>query len=78
MGKHIDFYNMQYYNQLNSTYTTYQQIFLNSGTINPNNSVSELMANGIHPRKIVVGKPAQETDAYNTGYVPSHMLKSYF
>jgi len=36
----IDLYNVQYYNQMNATYSTYQEIFVNSGDIIPNTSIT--------------------------------------
>jgi chitinase len=39
VGNLIDFYNVQFYNQLNATYEKYDLLFKNSGTISPKTSV---------------------------------------
>lgn len=39
VGKFIDFYNIQFYNQGNTTYTTYQELFVDSGQLNPQTSI---------------------------------------
>jgi chitinase len=40
VGHLIDFYNVQFYNQLNSTYGSYDLLFKNSGLFNPQTSIS--------------------------------------
>ena len=69
VGKTIDFYNIQYYNQGNTKYDTYERLFLSSGGYFPGTSVNELIQKGIHKEKIVIGKPVSKSDASNTGTV---------
>ncbi len=74
VGKFIDFYNIQFYNQGNSTYSTYDLLFLDSGSLNPQTAIYQLIAQGVAPEKIVLGKPVTQADAYNTGFVSSGEL----
>lgn len=69
VGKTIDFYNVQFYNQGNTKYDTYETLFLNSGSYFSGTSVAEIMKRGIPLNKIVVGKPVTQGDAANTGLV---------
>lgn len=62
----IDFFNVQYYNQGNTNYTTYNTIFINSGNDFPYSAVQQL-AQWIPINKFILGKPMQTTDA-STGY----------
>jgi len=50
VGKFIDFYNIQFYNQGNNTkYDTYSSLFVDSGIYNANSSVFQIIAQGIAP-----------------------------
>ena len=69
VGKFIDFHNIQFYNQGNTTYETYESLFIDSGLLNPNSSIYQIISQGIEPEKIVLGKPVTQKDAYNTGTV---------
>ena len=71
MGDLIDFYNIQFYNQLDhSPYDTYETLFLYSRSDHKfGSSVRELMYKGIPSKKIVIGKPATKKNLYNTGYM---------
>jgi chitinase len=40
VGHLIDFYNVQFYNQLNATYESYDLLFKNSGNVSPQTSIS--------------------------------------
>ena len=73
----IDFYNVQFYNQLNATYETYDLLFRNSGTSSPQTSIEELKKiGGVPYEMLVIGKPASINDVYNTGYVkPSNLVQ---
>jgi hypothetical protein len=42
---------------MNATYSTYQEIFINSGDIVPNTSISEIIKKGLPKDMLVVGKP---------------------
>lgn len=74
VGSTIDFYNIQFYNQGDTTYDTYEKLFLKSGGYFPGTSVNELIQQGIPSNKIVVGKPVTKQDAYNTGTVKTKDL----
>jgi chitinase len=74
VGHLIDFYNVQFYNQGNNTYDSYQKLFVESGGHFPGTSVKEISQRGIPLDKIVVGKPVTTGDATNTGYMDKHAL----
>ena len=80
VGHFIDFYNVQFYNQMIYSYDTYEKLFLRSNPPGHNpkgTSVKELIQRGIPSQKIIVGKPATKKDAYNTGWVkPSYLAYS--
>lgn len=73
----IDFYNVQFYNQGDTKYDTYETLFLNSGSFFSGTAVKEIIARGIPAKKIVVGKPVTSGDAANTGFVPSASLGEF-
>jgi chitinase len=76
-GKFIDFYNIQFYNQgVNTPYSTYQELFVDSGIHNPNTSLFQIINQGVEAEKVVLGKPVTQNDAYNTGFVASSSLKA--
>lgn len=74
VGNLIDFYNVQFYNQGNTQYDTYNGLFLSSGSVFSGTSVKEIIQRGIPANKIVVGKPVTPGDASNTGWVSSNDL----
>lgn len=59
------------------SYDTFEKLFLRSNPTSDSSkgtSVKELIQRGIPSEKIVVGKPATQKDAYNTGWVrPSYL-----
>lgn len=69
VGSLIDFYNVQFYNQGDTRYNTYSELFIRSTGFFSNTSVQEIIARGIPSNKIVVGKPAAQIDVMNTGLV---------
>ena len=71
VGHLIDFYNVQFYNQIDhSPYDTYETLFLFSRKDRKyGSSVRELIYKGVPSKKIVIGKPATEKNVYNTGYM---------
>ena len=70
VGDLIDFYIVQFYNQLDSEYNTYQQLFINaSGDPFNGTAVIQIANRGIPLNKIVVAKPITKNDLYNTGFV---------
>ena len=76
VGNTIDFYNVQFYNQGDTTYDTYDSLFIDSGHLNPETAIYQMMARGVEPGKIVLGKPVTEADAYNTGFIKGSDLNS--
>jgi hypothetical protein len=44
----------------------------------PKTSVLELMNQGIHPSYIVIGKPVNQKEGSNGGYVPLPQLANFF
>ncbi len=74
----IDFYNIQYYNQGDWAYQSYEDfsaIFDKSyeGTDNPT-AILSIPDQGVPAEKLVVGKPITAADATNTGYIPTDDL----
>ena len=71
VGDLIDWYNIQFYNQGDTTYDNYDKLFIESeGTFNKTavkNIVDILGKENTH--KVVVGKPVTKQDASNTGWV---------
>jgi chitinase len=78
VGQYIDFYNIQFYNQVEDAYTNFTTLFESSGGPWNKTSVMELNARGIPLNKIVIGKPVTQADASNTGYVAPADLKGLF
>ena len=77
VGSKIDFYNIQFYNQGNTEYNTYESLFIKSVGYFNATSVKEIAARGVPMKKLVVGKPASRADVMNTGYVDSPSLGSW-
>lgn len=69
VGNTIDFYNVQFYNQGDTKYNTYQELFVQSSSVFSGTAVYEIMKRGIPAKKIIVGKPVTQADAANTGLV---------
>lgn len=75
-GQYIDFYNIQFYNQGNYAYTTYDGIFIQDDSFNASvlqlieaSSISALYT-PIPTNKIVVGKPSNENEvSIENGFV---------
>lgn len=79
----IDWYNIQFYNQGDNKYDSYNSLFRTSGGWFPYTAVHELIKlSGVESHKIVIGKPASQADVMNTGLVnPANMgqwAKQYF
>ncbi|MGK7895180.1 MAG: glycosyl hydrolase family 18 protein [Xenococcus sp. (in: cyanobacteria)] len=78
VGDLIDHYNIQFYNQGNEAYDTYEELFLFSDPFyQPETSVLEIAQNGVPLEKIVIGKPITPSDAYNSGYVLPEDLNEF-
>ncbi|KAI0315995.1 glycoside hydrolase [Amylostereum chailletii] len=73
VGDLIDWYNIQFYNQGTTEYTTCDGLLNDSGAPYPGSSVFEIAANGVPTDKIVIGKPASAGDAVS-GYVDAAIL----
>ena len=74
VGDMIDFYNIQFYNQETTTYDTQYTLVTKSNGWATNTAVDELLKPaadfpGIPSSQIVIGKPIQDIDATNTGYI---------
>lgn len=77
VGSTIDFYTIQFYNQGNTQYDSYQELMTKATGVFSGTSVKELINRGIPAKKIVVGKPATRSDVVNTGYVSPTDLGSW-
>jgi len=64
---------------MNATYSSYEEIFTDSGDIVPGTSIMEISKKGVPLGMLVVGKPMIPENAYNTGYVPySELINSFY
>ncbi|KLO18244.1 glycoside hydrolase family 18 protein [Schizopora paradoxa] len=68
VGSLIDWYNVQFYNQGTSEYTTCAGLLTQSSSTWPNSALFQIAASGISLDKLVIGKPANTGDASN-GYI---------
>jgi hypothetical protein len=70
VGNLIDFYIIQFYNQGDSQYNTYQELFTSaSGSKFNGTSLSEINKRGVPLQKLIVCKPITTGDATNTGWM---------
>ena len=70
VGSMIDFYMVQFYNQVNSKYNSYEELFIHAtGDVFNGTAVKEIIARNVPSWKIVVGKPVTSRDVANTGFV---------
>jgi len=76
----VDFYNVQFYNQGATCYTTYESLFVRSAadcSVFPGTSISEINQWGVPMSKIILGKPLLAGDAsngFNTGAALKTMI----
>lgn len=71
----IDWYNVQFYNQGDNSYDSFEKLFIESGRWFYGTSYKEIIEKaGVPLNKIVLGKPATKGDAYNTGYTDPKVL----
>ncbi|KAI0766605.1 glycoside hydrolase family 18 protein [Trametes elegans] len=68
VGSLIDWYNVQFYNQGASEYTTCAGLLTSSSSAVPNSAVFQIIASGVPANKVVIGKPANTGDA-SSGYM---------
>ncbi|EIW79362.1 glycoside hydrolase family 18 protein [Coniophora puteana RWD-64-598 SS2] len=73
VGSKIDWYNVQFYNQGTSEYTTCDGLLETSSSTFPNSALFQINKAGVPLDKIVIGKPATAGDA-STGYMPAATL----
>lgn len=70
VGNLINFYLIQFYNQGDSQYNTYEELFTKAtGTKFNGTSLSEINARGVPLQKLIVVKPITSSDATNTGWM---------
>ena len=76
----IDWFNIQFYNQGPSCYSTYQSTFVAAGSAAgcgiPGTSIGEIAAAGVPLGAIVLGKPLLSADA-GTGFTPAAELATW-
>ncbi|KAJ6454362.1 glycoside hydrolase [Mycena sanguinolenta] len=75
VGSLIDWYNIQFYNQGASEYTTCAGLLTTSSNTWPQSAVFQIAANGVSLNKLVIGKPATTGDA-TTGYMDPATLST--
>ncbi|KAF7358672.1 Glycoside hydrolase [Mycena sanguinolenta] len=75
VGNLIDWYNVQFYNQGVTEYTTCAGLLTASSAQWPESAVFQIAANGVPLNKIVIGKPATASDASN-GYMDPGALST--
>lgn len=73
VGSLIDWYNVQFYNQGTTEYTTCDGLLYNSSSSWPQSALFQIADNGISLDKLVIGKPATAAQATN-GYVDPSLL----
>jgi len=71
----IDFFNIQFYNQGQGTYNSYETIFTYEADF-PDTAIKEMINNGIPADKLVVGKPTKVSYASN-GWVDACNLHKW-
>ena len=70
VGADIDFYFIQFYNQGDTSYDTYDELFVKATKgVFAGTAVKEIADRGTPLQKLVVGKPLVKSDATNTGYI---------
>jgi chitinase len=77
VGNLIDWYNIQFYNQGTTEYTTCAGLLTQSSSTWPNSAVFQIAAGGVPLNKIVIGKPSTPGDATGgAGYIDPNTLAS--
>ncbi|KAI0788757.1 glycoside hydrolase [Abortiporus biennis] len=75
VGSLIDWYNIQFYNQGSSEYTTCAGLLTTSSSTWPNTALFQIAASGVPMSKLVIGKPGTASDASN-GFMSTSTLAS--
>ncbi|TFK39803.1 glycoside hydrolase [Crucibulum laeve] len=75
VGNLIDWYNVQFYNQGTSEYTTCSGLLTTSSNTWPQSALFQIANNGVPLSKLVIGKPATAGDASN-GFMTTSTLAS--
>jgi hypothetical protein len=75
VGDLLDFYSIVYYGQQHTAFTTYQELFVDSGNEFPNISISQLVAAGFDIDKLVIAKPVRLYDAQGAGFIEPEPLR---
>ncbi|KAF8125084.1 glycoside hydrolase family 18 protein [Boletus edulis] len=75
VGSLIDWYNVQFYNQGTTEFTTCNGLLIASSAESPESALFQIVANGVHPDMLVIGKPGTTGDADN-GYMTTLILAS--
>ncbi|KAG2037104.1 glycoside hydrolase superfamily [Suillus americanus] len=75
VGSMIDWYNVQFYNQGTTEYTTCDGLLYNSSAAWPQSALFQIADSGIPLNKLVIGKPATSAQATN-GYIDPSLLAS--
>lgn len=73
VGSLIDWYNIQFYNQGTSEYTTCANLLTSSSSTWPQTALFQIAASGVPLSKLVIGKPANSGDA-NSGFMSTSTL----
>ncbi|KAL1747810.1 glycoside hydrolase family 18 protein [Schizophyllum fasciatum] len=73
VGDLIDWYNIQFYNQGTTEYTTCDSLLNTSSSTWPESALFQIIASGVDADKLVIGKPATTGDA-NNGYIAPETL----
>ncbi|KAF8809476.1 glycoside hydrolase family 18 protein [Phlegmacium glaucopus] len=71
VGSLIDWYNVQFYNQGTSEYTTCSGLLTSSSSTWPQSALFQISHSGVPLSKLVIGKPATTSDASNGFINPS-------
>ncbi|KAJ6493539.1 glycoside hydrolase family 18 protein [Mycena vitilis] len=73
VGNLIDWYNIQFYNQGTTEYTTCASLLTTSSSTWPETALFQIAASGVPLSKLVIGKPATSSEADN-GFMPTSTL----
>ncbi|KAK2460267.1 hypothetical protein APHAL10511_007656 [Amanita phalloides] len=75
VGNLINWYNVQFFNQGATEYTTCNGLIVESSSAFPQSAAFQIAANGVLLNKIVIGKPATPNDGHS-GYMNTTTLAS--